>query len=106
MVENPQYGSYLREFVDEFESAQVFHAHEIKRTERDSRLPAAAFDFASTLRKSLTERFHKLHLWESMSIFCPKTFPKSVQEKASFGNTKLNKLICHFGESRGHNTPL
>ena len=40
-----------------------------------------------------------------MSIFCPKTFPKSVQEKASFGNTKLNKLICHFGESRGHTPP-
>ena len=34
MVENPQYGSYLREFLDEFESTQVFHGHEIKRAER------------------------------------------------------------------------
>ncbi|XP_053400419.1 zinc finger protein 862-like [Mercenaria mercenaria] len=105
LVENANYGTHLREFLDTYENAEEFHGIEIKRSHRDVRLLVAVSEFADILRNSLIARFPKLDIWEAMSIFCPDTFPKSVKEKANFGLKKLTVLTDHFGRQRGSCAP-
>ena len=101
LIDDAQYGNYLREFLDKYENASDYYGTEIRRSHRDDRLPVAVSEFASILKDSLLSRFPKLELWEAMSIFSPDTFPNSVKEKATFGKAKLARLLEHFGETKG-----
>ena len=100
LVEDAQYGNYLRDFLDRYEHADEFCGIEIKRSHRDAALSTAVSKFAGILKESLLARFPKLELWEAMSIFSPETFPESAKEKAHFGKAKLAMLADHFGEKK------
>ena len=105
LAEDPSLGSNLREFVDKYSGASLYHEFEIRRSHRDKLLPDVVTQFATLLLESMRSRFPKLELWDALSIFQPNTFPSTVAAKAKFGKQNIANLLAHYGEKRGSNTP-
>ena len=75
LVDDGSLGPNLRDFMDKYSGANLYHEFEMKRSHKDTALPEVLTEFASFLLESMHNRFPKLELWEALSIFHQKHFP-------------------------------
>ena len=93
LVQNPQYGGYLCQFIDKYKKAELFCDFEIKWSQNDACLHHAMPKFSRMLRNSRLEGLLKLEIWEAMLIFCSETLSKTPKATSAFGLTNLFILM-------------